>query len=354
MSQNSVDFSADPNGTVLLDTLLTNQKQNILTNNSGSSRPTYVLAGTHWINTTTNPWVVNYYDGSSDVKIGEINTSTHIFTPYFGDGSAATPSMTFDSDKDTGLYRIGTNILGIATNGVERVRIDASGDMTLQNYLNANLGIRANTVAVNGFGVRVTQPSSGTTDAILQFTDYAQTTQRASIQGTNDGDLTLNPSSGRDILCVTRFAPNSTLGIKGTTTNDSAQAGSVGEYKSSFLTSGSAVNIATATATNLTSLSLEAGDWDVFGEVRVIVPNTKVMSLFYASSSTVSATTNADVAGFASWIGSFTGDGSTILSIPLPLKRVSIASTTTVYACVYHNANATSPFYGGIYARRVR
>ena len=42
----------------------------------------------------------------------------------FPDGSVANPSITFDSDRDTGLYRKGANNIAIATNGTERVSVD--------------------------------------------------------------------------------------------------------------------------------------------------------------------------------------------------------------------------------------
>ena len=38
----------------------------------------------------------------------------------FPDGSAATPSITFTADPDTGLYRNGSGIVGLASNGVAR------------------------------------------------------------------------------------------------------------------------------------------------------------------------------------------------------------------------------------------
>lgn len=57
------------------------------------------------------------------------NAST-VESGFFGDGSAAAPSITFSADPDTGLYRIGANILGFATGGVERLRIDATGLLT--------------------------------------------------------------------------------------------------------------------------------------------------------------------------------------------------------------------------------
>jgi hypothetical protein len=46
-----------------------------------------------------------------------------------GDGTAGAPGIAFASDTDTGIFRAGTNILGVTTGGTERVRVDASGNV---------------------------------------------------------------------------------------------------------------------------------------------------------------------------------------------------------------------------------
>jgi len=56
----------------------------ISTSGIGTSRPSYSKNGTLWINDTINPWVLNVYDGFEDVPLGQINTSTHQFTPANG------------------------------------------------------------------------------------------------------------------------------------------------------------------------------------------------------------------------------------------------------------------------------
>lgn len=53
----------------------------VKTLHSGASAPSYILAGMMWINTATNPWVVNIFDGAQSVEIGTLNTTTHVFTP---------------------------------------------------------------------------------------------------------------------------------------------------------------------------------------------------------------------------------------------------------------------------------
>lgn len=47
----------------------------------------------------------------------------------FGDGAAATPSITFGSDANTGIYRAGADILAFSTGGSARMQISAAGDV---------------------------------------------------------------------------------------------------------------------------------------------------------------------------------------------------------------------------------
>src|SRR5262249_6297435 len=51
--------------------------------------------------------------------------------------------------------------------------------------------------------------------------------------------------------------------IVGTTTNDDAPEGNIGELLSSFIASGSAVSLTTGVAANITSILITPGDWDV-------------------------------------------------------------------------------------------
>lgn len=81
MTQNSVNYANNPTGPELLDDYLAKEQQNNLTSNSGIQRPSYAVAGTKWLDTSATPWVLKYYDGTSDVVIGTIDTTSHIFTP---------------------------------------------------------------------------------------------------------------------------------------------------------------------------------------------------------------------------------------------------------------------------------
>ena len=76
MSQNIVDYSGNPTGPQLMDNYLDKEQENRLTTNSGIQRPTYAKAGTFWINSSANPWVLYFYNGSIDVAIGTIGTGS--------------------------------------------------------------------------------------------------------------------------------------------------------------------------------------------------------------------------------------------------------------------------------------
>lgn len=142
---------------------------------------------------------------------------------------------------------------------------------------------------------------------------------------------------------------------KGTSTNDNAAAGYIGEYTSSFINSGSAITLTNNQFSDVTSISLTAGDWDV-SSVSLFTESVvgTVTSIFFGVS---------DVSGNA--IGGTKGD-SYVISSAIPNAsgdsggsvanwRVSITTTTPIYLKARVNAlSGTYLAYGRISARRVR
>lgn len=139
MAQNVVNFSSDPTGTQLLDDLLAPLQQNILTTNSGTSRPSYVVGGTHWIKITTNPWEVYYYDGSTDVLAGTINTTTHQFTPAGLDTLGALAALDVVTNTDTSFTtaNVGDSSTAPATTEFA-ARLPSSGFKNLKGVYTTN------------------------------------------------------------------------------------------------------------------------------------------------------------------------------------------------------------------------
>jgi hypothetical protein len=142
---------------------------------------------------------------------------------------------------------------------------------------------------------------------------------------------------------------STTTGIVGTTTNNNAAAGSVGEYVTSAVPVGP-VALTTAVQTNITTISLTAGDWDVYGTFVAVPAGGAVITTAVVGTSSTSATVGST--------GTYTQIADTNLGvpgIPAPMLRFSLASTTTIYLVGYATfAAGTVGGYGVLYARRVR
>lgn len=146
--------------------------------------------------------------------------------------------------------------------------------------------------------------------------------------------------------------PSQAGGIVGTTANNNASAGSVGEYTESLVAVGSPVSLTTSTAANITSISLGAGDWDISGNVN-----------FSASTATVTGTAG----GISSTSATLPTDGTEVYSgvqvtllsetdsVTVPSRRFSLSTTTTIYLVGKSTFSAGSVGgFGSLSARRRR
>ena len=168
-------------------------------------------------------------------------------------------------------------------------------------------------------------------------------------------------TSGTGFTCATSYAlttgatftgaitPSQTAGIVGTTTNNNANAGSVGEYVTA---QSSLTSISAGVASNYTSVSLTAGDWDCSGSVDYVPAGTTTISQMIQGVTTTSAT----VAAYpASSYFEYAGAGGNEQVMQTPVTRISLSATTTVYLTGFAQfANSTAQARGFIRCRRVR
>jgi hypothetical protein len=144
--------------------------------------------------------------------------------------------------------------------------------------------------------------------------------------------------------------------LPGTATNDSAAAGNVGEYVSSSVASGAAVALTTAVAANMTSISLTAGDWDVWADFA-FTGSATASNYFAGSISTTSATFDSTQGNFyfVSGYGAAAFTQAFNPTVTAGPRRLSLATTTTVYAVAQSGfSGGTTSAYGQLRARRVR
>lgn len=143
--------------------------------------------------------------------------------------------------------------------------------------------------------------------------------------------------------------PASVAGIKGTTTNDTVNAGGIGE---NLTGSTSGTSVTNNTATNCTSVSLTAGNWLVWGVVSFAPNASTTVSQIVSGISTTSATLGAT--------GTFTSLAATLTtaaaqSQATPAVTLKLASTTTVYLIGQSQfATSTMTCSGNISALRIR
>jgi hypothetical protein len=162
--------------------------------------------------------------------------------------------------------------------------------------------------------------------------------------------------TGQAISTVPSIAFSSTSGVIGTTTNDNAASGSVGEFVSSIVADNT-VSLTTATNTDATSISLTAGDWDVWGNVSLNGNGSTVVTTTLGWISSTSATLPASNI-YATQL--YAVAGALVYSVSpqsfcVPSRRFSLSGTTTIYLSARSVfTTSTSTLGGAIYARRVR
>ena len=155
-----------------------------------------------------------------------------------------------------------------------------------------------------------------------------------------------------DIVFDGSITLSQTAGVIGTTTNNDADALSVGEYVESVIAAGSSVTLTTGEVANITSISLTAGDWDVFGSWVTAPASGTTSSNRQGAINTTSATLPAGqyVSKSIATLAGTENDGFAV-----PMQRLSLSGTTTVYLVGFSTfAVSTMAMYGFIGARRVR
>ena len=148
------------------------------------------------------------------------------------------------------------------------------------------------------------------------------------------------------------LTPSQTAGIVGTTTNNNANAGAVGEFVTASRTTN--LSVANGATVNVTSISLTAGDWDVEGDGGLTFSTNQGNTAAFAIS-----TTSATWPPTTSLSGQFQITLNTnilgLVQASSGRMRLSLSATTTVYlvAAAGFSAGACT-VVGTILARRVR
>lgn len=190
--------------------------------------------------------------------------------------------------------------------------------------------------------------ASSTDNAIARFDD---TTGKV-IQ---DSGVLIDDSD--NITNVTSLEFSSTAGIIGTTTDDDADSGSVGEFLFTQVLQANAVSLTNNTNVDIATLPLGAGDWIISGTVTFTgQANSTIVTrqLSWINTSSVTQPDASLISGMAratSTASAFSFRGGTVI----PTQRFSLSGSTTLYlSCEANFSGGTLTGCGIITALRVR
>jgi hypothetical protein len=202
--------------------------------------------------------------------------------------------------------------------------------------------------------LKISQLTGATTP--LDGTEVLPIVQGGSTKQVSVANLTAGRDASVKALTATGLiTPSEVIGIKGTGTNNSAQAGSIGEFVSSYVSS--LVALTSGIAKDVTSISLTAGDWDITANIGFLPAGTTAITALAGSINTTSATYNDNAQySFSDYYSSIVPGSSTTFYKPLPTLRLSLAATTTVYLVAKASFSIAALYHGGAFirARRVR
>lgn len=144
---------------------------------------------------------------------------------------------------------------------------------------------------------------------------------------------------------------NTNIGIIGTATNDLAATGSVGALFSTVVPHSSSIPITHNTDTNIASIVLDPGDYDVWGNISFDASGTDLNTVVGWVSSTSALLPDFSLrTEFTNTLSKFADTG-----ICVPMRPFQLASTTTIYLSAEVGFTAGSvTACGAIYARRRR
>ena len=227
--------------------------------------------------------------------------------------------------------------------------LTASSTATLNTFASSGATITGG--SINGTPVGATAASTGTFTTLSAsstvsgtgFSTYLASPPAIGGTAAAAGSFTTLSSTGN-------FTPSQTNGIVGTTTNNSANAGSVGEFVTA---TGTTVSLTSSTPANVTSISLTAGDWDVWGNCEFDAAATTVLQQMFVGINTVSASN--PTAPNRSVMTGITIAANSAISLIAPQQRLLLSATTTVYLvadAVFTTSTATAT--GQLNARRRR
>jgi hypothetical protein len=118
MSQEAADFVVDNGTGAAVRADLNKILDSILTNNSGSSVPSYAKAYTLWADTGNNVMKIRNAANDGFIELFQLDG-----TLTLEDGTESLPALAFRDNLNTGIFQSADNKINFSTNGTERLEL---------------------------------------------------------------------------------------------------------------------------------------------------------------------------------------------------------------------------------------
>jgi len=336
----------------------------ILQSGGAAALPTFSTATYPSVATSTGSFI--YANGTNFVASTSLwpNTVGTVGKIIRSDGTtnAYTTSTFADTySASTILYSNGANtVTGLATGNNGILVTSNTGVPSIATTFGQGLAVASSVLSVGGENNIPFNDDHGLIDAngnlILTVTKTASAVNYISLINNATGSAPSFSAVGSDSNIKLNLNGKGTGGaqVHGTSTNDNATAGYVGEFVSNVVAAASAVSLTNSVVADLTSISLTAGDWDVWGNVVIQYTTNQGVTSYVWVSSTSATQPDLSLQGTQ---GSFVGASGTMVlgGGCVPQQRFSLSGTTTIYlSCAAGFTAGGATACGGIYARRVR
>jgi len=202
-------------------------------------------------------------------------------------------------------------------------------------------------------GVKISNLPTIVTPALTDVFPVVQAGVTYKETGTQLSTLFATSGANSNITSLTGLSG----GIVGTATNNNASAGYIGEFVSSVVLGGAAVSLTTSTGTDITTIALTAGDWDVYGTMWTAPAAGTITTTVAAAVSLTSATFPATsaVGEAIQQIRGLSTDATQVCILNTGTTRISLAAPATIYLVGYVTfTTSTLRAYGSLCARRAR
>lgn len=226
-----------------------------------------------------------------------------------------------------------------------------TGTPTISGYLTSVLAASTYLTQASASSTYLTQANATSTYLTITTaaSTYATITNLALKAPLANPNFT-GTATAQALTLTNLLTPSTTVGIKGTTLADNAQAGSVGESPTPTNLTG--VALTSGLAANVSSISLTAGDWDISGTVTYTPTGATQTSAIVGISTTSATFLGTNTGSFNSATGISTTQGS---SWSTPTYRLNVSTTTSVFLIGYCGYTAgTVAGAGFLHVRRVR